>query len=166
VKRPNSMKAAVPGSGSMPRLYTMLQEFSERLSRQAGLSSRARVSSLGVKAISAYIVNEVLVMRSKITVAIIAALLSGATLAGDALPSAKFSELNWLPASPAQLQVLGLGNTPVPASWVDTYKGLPVSRHQLEALGCERSEARVAKKSGDMGNSLITTPAPPVGLFC
>jgi hypothetical protein len=31
----------------------MLQEFSERFSRQAGLSSRARVSSLGVKAISA-----------------------------------------------------------------------------------------------------------------
>ena len=109
MKRPNSMKAAVPGSGSMPRLYTMRQEFSERLSRQAGLSSRARVSSLGVKAISAYIVNEVLVMNSKITVAIIAALLSGATLAGDALPNARFSELNWLHASPAQLQVLGLG---------------------------------------------------------
>jgi hypothetical protein len=114
-------------------------------------------------------------MRSKITVATIAALLSGATLAADALPSARFSELNWLPASPVQLQVLGLGNlksaeharfTPVPASWVDTYKGLPVSRHQLEALGCERSETWVAKKSGDMGNSLITIPAPPLGLFC
>jgi hypothetical protein len=114
-------------------------------------------------------------MRSKITIAIIAALLSGATLAGDALPSARFSELNWLPASPVQLQVLGLGNlkgpeharvTPVPASWVDTYKGLPMSPHQLEALGCERSEARVTEKSGDMGNSLITIPAPPVGLFC
>ena len=105
-------------------------------------------------------------MRSKITVAIIAALLSGATLAADALPSARFSELNWLPASPVQLQVLGLGNTPVPASWVDTYKGLPVSRHQLEALGCEGSETWVAKKSGDMGNSLITTPVPPLGLFC
>jgi hypothetical protein len=105
-------------------------------------------------------------MRSKITVAIIAALLSGATLAGDALPGARFSELNWLPASPVQLQVLGLDNTPVPASWVDTYKGLPVSRHQLEALGCEGSETRVAKKSGDMGNSLTTIPAPPVGLSC
>ena len=117
-------------------------------------------------------------MNSKITVAIIAALLSGATLAGDALPSARFSELNWLPASPAQLQVLGLGNlkgaeharfTPVPQV-VDTYKGLPVSRHQLEALGShsfgERSETRVAEKSGDMGNSPITIPAPPLGLFC
>ena len=112
-------------------------------------------------------------MNSKITVAIIAALLSGATLAGDPLPSARSSELNWLPASPVQLQVLGLGNlkgaeharfTPVPV--VDTYKGLPMSRHQLEALGCERSETRVAEKSGDMGNSPITIPAPPVGLFC
>lgn len=131
----------------------MLQEFSERLSQQAGLSSRARVSSLGVKAISAYIVNEVLVMNSKITVAIIAALLSGATLAADALPSARFSELNWLPASPVQLQVLGLGNlksaeharfTPVPASWVDTYKGVPVSRHQLEVLGSQHKLLAVA----------------------
>ena len=49
-------------------------------------------------------------MNSKSTVAIIAALLSGATLAADALPSARLSELNWLQASPAQLQVLGLGN--------------------------------------------------------
>jgi hypothetical protein len=114
-------------------------------------------------------------MNSKITVAIIAALLSGATLAADALPSARFSELNWLPASPAQLQVLGLGNvkraeharfTPAPASWVDTFEGLPMSHHQLEVLGCERSETWVAKKSGDMGNSPITIPAPPSGLFC
>ena len=114
-------------------------------------------------------------MNSKITVAIIAALLSGATLAGDPLPSARFSELNWLPASPVQLQVLGLGNlkgaeharfTPVPASGWTPIRAYPVSRHQLEALGCERSETRVAEKSGDMGNSPITIPAPPVGLFC
>jgi hypothetical protein len=114
-------------------------------------------------------------MNSKITVAIIAALLSGATLAGDALPNARFSELNWLPASPVQLQALGLGNvkwakharfTPVPASWVNTYKGLPVSAHQLETLGCERSETWVTEKSGDMGNGPITIPAPPLGLFC
>jgi hypothetical protein len=45
VKRPNSMKAALPGSGSMPRLYTMLQEFSERLSRQADFPSRAAYRS-------------------------------------------------------------------------------------------------------------------------
>ena len=96
-------------------------------------------------------------MNSKITVAIIAALLSGATLAADALPSARFSELNWLPASPAQLQVLGLGNlkcaeharfTPAPASWVDTYKGLPVSRHQLEALGSQHKLAVATPASG------------------
>jgi hypothetical protein len=55
-------------------------------------------------------------MRSKITVAIIAALLSGATLAADALPSVRFSELNWLEASLFQLQVLGLGNLSMPAS--------------------------------------------------
>ena len=94
-------------------------------------------------------------MNSKITVAIIAALLSGATLAADALPSAKFSELNWLPASPAQLQVLGLGNlkgaehvrfTPVPV--VDTYKGLPVSRHQLEVLGSQHQLAVATPASG------------------
>ena len=86
-------------------------------------------------------------MNSKITVAIVAALLSGATLAADALPSARFSELNWLPASPVQLQVLGLGNlkwaehaclTPVPAN---TYNGLPVSRHQLEVLGSQHKLA-------------------------
>lgn len=96
-------------------------------------------------------------MSSKITVAIIAALLSGATLAADALPSARFSELNWLPASPAQLQVLGLGNlqcaeharfTPVPASWVDTYKGVPVSRHQVEVLGSQHKLAVATPASG------------------
>jgi hypothetical protein len=96
-------------------------------------------------------------MNSKITVAIIAALLSGATLAADALPSARFSELNWLQASPAQLQVLGLGNlkcaeharfTPVPASWVDTYNGLPVSRHQLEVLGSQHQLAVATPASG------------------
>jgi len=93
-------------------------------------------------------------MNSKITVAIIAALLSGATLAADALPSARFSELNWLPASPAQLQVLGLGNlkcagharfTPAPASWVE---GLPVSPHQLEVLGSQHKLAVATPASG------------------
>jgi hypothetical protein len=93
-------------------------------------------------------------MNSKITVAIIAALLSGATLAADALPSARSSELNWLPASPAQLQVLGLGNlkcaeharfTPVPASWVE---GLPVSRHQREVLGSQHQLAVATPASG------------------
>ena len=92
-------------------------------------------------------------MKSKITVAIIAALLSGATLAADALPSARFSELNWLAASPVQLQVLGLDNlkcaeharfTPVPASLVDIYKGVPVSRHQLEVLGSQHKLLAVA----------------------
>jgi hypothetical protein len=47
-------------------------------------------------------------MRSKIILAIIAALLSGATLAADPLPSTGFSEPTWIPASPHQLQVLGL----------------------------------------------------------
>jgi hypothetical protein len=70
-------------------------------------------------------------MRSKVTVAIIAALLFGATLAADLLSSAKFSELSWIPASPHQLQVLALGksewaeharSTPVPESWADTYR--------------------------------------------
>ena len=96
-------------------------------------------------------------MSSKITVAIIAALLSGATLAADAVPSARFSELNWLPASPVQLQVLGLGNlkwaeharfTPAPACWVDTYNGLPVSRHQREALGSHHKLAVATPASG------------------
>ena len=82
-------------------------------------------------------------MTSKIIVAIIAALLSGETLAADPLPSAKFSELSGIPESPHQLQVLGLsklegaghaGFTLVPESWVDTYKGIPVSPHQLEVL--------------------------------
>ena len=94
-------------------------------------------------------------MNSKITVAIIAALLSGATLAADPLPSARFSELNWLPASPAQLQVLGLGNvksaeharcTAVPV--VDTYKGLPVSPHQVEVLGSQHKLAVATPASG------------------
>ena len=82
-------------------------------------------------------------MRSKIILAIMVALLSGETLAADPLPSVRFSELSWIPASPHQLQVLGLskvegaghaGFTPVPASWVDTYKGVPLSPHQLEVL--------------------------------
>jgi hypothetical protein len=82
-------------------------------------------------------------MTSKIIVAIIAALLSGETLVADPLPSTRFSELSWIPASPHQLQVLGLskvegaghaGFTPVPTSWVDTYKGVPLSPHQLEVL--------------------------------
>jgi hypothetical protein len=47
-------------------------------------------------------------MRSKIILAIMVALLSGETLAADPLPSVRFSELSWIPASPHQLQVLGL----------------------------------------------------------
>jgi hypothetical protein len=70
-------------------------------------------------------------MRSKIILAIIAALLSGATLAADPLSSARFSELSWLQASRIQLQVLGLSklggaeharSTPIPESWADTYR--------------------------------------------
>ncbi len=42
-------------------------------------------------------------MKSKITAAIIAALLLRNTFAADSLPSATFSELSWLQASPVQL---------------------------------------------------------------
>jgi hypothetical protein len=89
-------------------------------------------------------------MRSKIILAIIAALLSGETLAADPLSSTRFSELSWIPASPIQLQVLGLSKleraehalfTFVPESWIDTYKGVPVSPHQLELLGSQHKLA-------------------------
>jgi hypothetical protein len=49
-------------------------------------------------------------MKTKIIVAIIATLLFRNTLAVASLPSATFSELSWLQASPVQLQALGLGN--------------------------------------------------------
>jgi hypothetical protein len=83
-------------------------------------------------------------MRSKIILAIMVALLSGETLAADPLPNTKFSELSGIPASPAQLQVLRLSKSewaedarfmPISESWVETYKGVPVSPHQLGVLG-------------------------------
>jgi hypothetical protein len=96
-------------------------------------------------------------MRSKIILAIIVALLSGETLAADPLPNTKFSELSGIPASPLQLQMLGLsklegaghaGFTPAPESWVDTYKGVPVNRHQLEVLGSQHKLAVATPASG------------------
>jgi hypothetical protein len=59
-------------------------------------------------------------MRSKIILAIMVALLSGETLAADPLPSVRFSELSWIPASPHQLQVLGLT---LEASWAVLDRG-------------------------------------------
>jgi len=70
---------------------------------------------------------------------VLIALLTGQAFAGD-LPRAKSSELNG-PASPHQLQVLGLGKLKGAGDdrsdregLVNTYKGAPVSAHQLEVL--------------------------------
>ena len=59
-------------------------------------------------------------MRSKIILALMVTLLSGETLAADLLPSVRFSELSWIPASPHQLQVLGLT---LEAPWVVLDRG-------------------------------------------
>jgi hypothetical protein len=89
-------------------------------------------------------------MRNKIILVIIAALLSGETLAADPLSSARFTEPTWIPASPHQLRVLGLSKlkraehahfTPVSESWVDTYKAVPVSPHQLKVIRLSRKLA-------------------------
>jgi hypothetical protein len=82
-------------------------------------------------------------MKSRLILPVMVALLASETFAGN-LPSTGASASNWIPASPHQVQVLGLsalrGTEDSRFSYTrkslgNTYNGLPVSRHQLEVFG-------------------------------
>ncbi len=81
-------------------------------------------------------------MKSRLILPLMVALLTSETFAGD-LPSTGGSASNGIPASPHQVQVLGLsklrGTEDSRFSYtrgaLNTYRGLPVSPHQLQILG-------------------------------
>jgi hypothetical protein len=82
-------------------------------------------------------------MKNRLILPVMVALLASETFAGD-LPSPRTSVSNWIPASPHQVQVLGLsklrGTEDSRFSYTretvrNTYRGLPVSPHQLQLLG-------------------------------
>lgn len=89
-------------------------------------------------------------MKMKIILAIIAGLLSGETLAAEAMPGIRSSGLSEFPASSLQLQVLGMGMEAMergknarfkPSSSrgygtesSPTYNGMPANLHQLKVL--------------------------------
>jgi hypothetical protein len=82
-------------------------------------------------------------MKSRLILPVMVALLASETFAGDH-PSNGASASNWIPASPHQVQVLGLstlrGTEDGRFSYTretvrNTYRGLPVSPHQLQILG-------------------------------
>jgi hypothetical protein len=82
-------------------------------------------------------------MKSRLILPVMLALIASRTFAGD-LQSTMASGLNGIPASPHQLQVLGLSKSKgiddgrtrsTREGFVSTYRGLPVSRHQLAVFG-------------------------------
>ena len=101
-------------------------------------------------------------MKSRLILPVMVALLASETFAGD-LPSTGASAANWIPASPHQVQVLGLsklrGTEDGRFSYTretvrNTYRGLPVSPHQLELLGFDDTLAFLPLVS-----TAMTTPA-------
>ncbi len=75
-------------------------------------------------------------MKSRLILPVMVALLASETFAGN-LPSTRASASNRVPASPHQVQVLGLDGrfSFTREGFLSTYRGLPVSRHQLEVFG-------------------------------
>jgi len=101
-------------------------------------------------------------MKNRAILPLMAALLAAQTFAGT-LPSTRTSVSNWIPASPHQVQVLGLstlrGTEDSRLSYTretvrNTYRGLPVSPHQLEILGFDDTFAFLP-----LVNTAMTTPA-------
>jgi hypothetical protein len=101
-------------------------------------------------------------MKNRLILPVMVALLAAETFAG-ALPSTGTSVSNWIPASPHQVQVLGLstlrGTEDSRLSYTretvrNTYRGLPVSPSQLELLGFDDTLAFLPLVS-----TAMTTPA-------
>jgi len=87
--------------------------------------------------------KQVSTMKSRLILPVMVALLASETFAGN-LPSTRASASSRIPASPHQVQVLGLSKSKgtvdgrfssTRQGFVSTYRGLPVSRHQLEVFG-------------------------------
>ena len=86
-------------------------------------------------------------MKSRLILPVMVALLASETFAGN-LPSTRAPASNWIPASPHQVQVLGLSKlrgtedsrfSHTRETVRNTYRGLPVSPHQLQILGFDRT---------------------------
>ena len=101
-------------------------------------------------------------MKSRLILPVMVALLASETFAGN-LPSTGASASNWIPASPHQVQVLGLSKlrgtedsrlSYTRETFVNTYRGLPVSPHQLEILGFDGTLAFLPPLK-----TAMTTPA-------
>ena len=101
-------------------------------------------------------------MKNRLILPVMVALLASETFAGN-LPSTGASASNGIPASPHQVQVLGLstlrGTEDGRFSYTretvrNTYRGLPVSPHQLEILGFDDTFAFLP-----LVNTAMTTPA-------
>ncbi|MGH8609369.1 MAG: hypothetical protein ACREX9_18735 [Gammaproteobacteria bacterium] len=101
-------------------------------------------------------------MKSRLILPLMVALLTSETFAGN-LPSTGASMSNGIPASPHQLQVLGLSTfrgaedsrfSYTRETAVNTYRGLPVSPHQLQILGFDGMFAVLPRVK-----TAMTTPA-------
>jgi hypothetical protein len=101
-------------------------------------------------------------MKSRLILPVMVALLASETFAGD-LPSTGGSASNWIPASPHQVQVLGLSKlrgtednrfSYARETLVNTYRGLPVSPSQLQLLGFDGTLAFLPPLK-----TAMTTPA-------
>jgi hypothetical protein len=101
-------------------------------------------------------------MKNRLILPVMVALLTSEAFAGN-LPSSGASASNGIPASPHQVQVLGLsklrGTEDSRLSYtretvLNTYRGLPVSPHQLQILGFDDTFAFLP-----LVNIAMTTPA-------
>ncbi len=88
-------------------------------------------------------------MKNKLILPVMVALLASETFAGN-LPSTGTSASKWIPASPHQVQVLGLSTlrgtedgrfSYTRETLMNTYRRLPVSPHQLQILGFDDTVA-------------------------
>jgi hypothetical protein len=101
-------------------------------------------------------------MKRRLILPVTVALLASETLAGN-LPSTGASASNWIPASPHQVQVLGLSTlrgtedgrlSYTRETLMNTYRRLPVSPHQLQILGFDDTVALLPPVK-----TAMTTPA-------
>ena len=101
-------------------------------------------------------------MKNALILPVMVALFASKTFAGN-LPITGVSGSNWIPASPHQVQVLGLSKlrgtedsrfSYTGETLVNTYRGLPVSPHQLQILGFDGTVALLPPVK-----TAMTTPA-------
>jgi hypothetical protein len=101
-------------------------------------------------------------MKNRLILPVMVALLASETFAGD-LRTTGASASNWIPASPHQVQVLGLSKSKATEdsrfsytreTSVNTYRRLPVSPHQLQILGFDDTFAFLP-----LVNTAMITPA-------